>query len=55
MRLDETGVADDVQLLLALRLKAVAGALDGVVLDDIFERPLDADIVGICVDEQASA
>jgi hypothetical protein len=55
MRLDETGLADDVQLLLALGAKVITGTLDGVVLDEIFERPLDADMVGICVDEQASA
>lgn len=55
MRLDETGVAEDVQALLELVAKVIAGTLDEVVLDDMFDRPLDNDIAGICVDEQVSA
>ena len=55
MRLDETGVAEDVQALLVLVAKVVAGTLDEVVLDDTFDRPPDTNIAGICADEQVSA
>ena len=51
IRLDVTGVAEDVQVLLIFAGNVIAGAIDEVAVDDRLERPLDIDIGETWADE----